>query len=884
MKETRPLMALLTGALTVGLGFALIAQQNPAASKSPQPGAQPSPKASGNTAPLAKAKGKGNATGKGQAKGPAVPALPDPMPFLGTPAVSRDDRVQRDFPVPVRDARGTVWVAYLEHDGTADRLVLARQTAAGLETMTTLSDTPGVLHQPALAAIPDGTIWAFWGQVGGDDVMHLRARSFRGDRPGPVLSLAENGGGSDTFAHAAVSVKGRLGVVWQSLRGGEGDIYARFLDPGASDWSAEIAVASGKGGDWEPRLAFDAKGEAWVVYDSSRGNEFNVYLAQLSGDTVVATHPIGASAAYEARATLLSDQAGTGFWIAAERGRERWGLDVRGHNPNDGFNAQKRLLFGHFDTGSAVFTEIDPGAAGHALAKDLPVNLPTLGLDAKGNPWMAYRFYANLWWGIAVTHYDLSAKTWSVPRLIPESTFGQDRRSFFVPGATGQLSLVWPSDGRNTKKSLIAGVHLAALDTEAALPVVTAPPPTPVAKPGARLNPDTPERDRDDHHVWERGGKRWTLVWGDVHRHTDISNCRTGYDGCIAEHFRYAYDMAKLDFLGTSDHTDIAKIYDPYEWWHNQRMADAFHAPGRFNALYVYEREQRWPWGHRNVVFAQRGGPIVYIQRANYRNSPWQALYPVEAGLGEIEPTELWKVLRAYGKPLAIVSHTGATGMGTDWGKYDQIDATLENTVEIYQGARVSYEGIGAPQPTVGLRVKEAYTADSGGKSPAPPGPIVDFGPHAAGVYQNALSLGHKLGIFCSSDHISQHVSYGGVYVEENTREGIVAGLRERRSMAATDKIYLEFTCGGHPMGAAFESKEKPVYAVRVEGTAPLAKVTLVCNEKVRHEFTVDGSKDFSGQWTDESPAEGENRCYLRVEQTDGNMAWASPVWVRWNP
>lgn len=176
-----------------------------------------------------------------------------------------------------------------------------------------------------------------------------------------------------------------------------------------------------------------------------------------------------------------------------------------------------------------------------------------------------------------------------------------------------------------------------------------------------------------------------------MHRHTDISNCRTGYDGCIAEHFRYAYDMAKLDFLGTSDHTDIAKIYDPYEWWHNQRMADAFHAPGRFNALYVYEREQRWPWGHRNVVFAQRGGPIVYIQRANYRNSPWQALYPVEAGLGEIEPAELWKVLRAYGKPLAIVSHTGATGMGTDWGKYDQIDATLENTVEIYQGARVSF-------------------------------------------------------------------------------------------------------------------------------------------------------------------------------------------------
>ena len=36
------------------------------------------------------------------------------------------------------------------------------------------------------------------------------------------------------------------------------------------------------------------------------------------------------------------------------------------------------------------------------------------------------------------------------------------------------------------------------------------------------------------------------------------------------DHFRYAYDLAKIDFLGTSDHTDIGKIYHPYEWWHNQ--------------------------------------------------------------------------------------------------------------------------------------------------------------------------------------------------------------------------------------------------------------------------------------------------------------------------
>jgi len=46
--------------------------------------------------------------------------------------------------------------------------------------------------------------------------------------------------------------------------------------------------------------------------------------------------------------------------------------------------------------------------------------------------------------------------------------------------------------------------------------------------------------------------------------------------------------MAALDFMGTSDHTDIAKKYDPYEWWQTQRMVDVFFAPGKFNSLYAY--------------------------------------------------------------------------------------------------------------------------------------------------------------------------------------------------------------------------------------------------------------------------------------------------------
>jgi hypothetical protein len=40
------------------------------------------------------------------------------------------------------------------------------------------------------------------------------------------------------------------------------------------------------------------------------------------------------------------------------------------------------------------------------------------------------------------------------------------------------------------------------------------------------------------------------------------------------------------------------------------------------------------------------------------------------------------------------------------------------------------------------------------------------------------------------------------------------------------------------------------------------------------------GKREFESAFIDATPLTGENRYYLRVEQTDGNMAWSSPVWV----
>ena len=827
---------------------------------------------------------------KKAAKAPPAAAQPKPtarkkaelaaVALEGETLSLKDEETQRDFPAICRDAEGTLWFVFVSHDGENDTLRIGKKTESGLEEIATLSD-PGVIHQPAIAVDGSGALWAIWGQTGSDDVVSLMARSWKDGERGELVVLADSDG-ADSFADAGTDPEGRVWVTWQSMRAGEGDVFARFFDPGFGGWSQEIPVADAPGGDWEPRVAF-AGGATWVVYDSSRGNEFNLYLAKVDAEGGVDTVPIAHSPRYEARPEIAADGE-EGLWIAAERGRVRWGLDVRGHDNAKGLNAQKEVLFGRYDLERETFEEIPLGPAGEAGA---PVNLPALGVDAEGNPWVAYRYYETNRWQIAVTWLNQETGEWHSRRRLPDSSMGQDRRAAFVRDAEGSLWLNWPSDLRIDKTCLVSGVFLAKFDRSK--PFAPASPPSGAPKdltgePYA-ASQSTPERPPHQKHQWTHEGETYTLVWGDLHRHTDVSNCRTGFDGCIVEQFRYAYDLAKLDFLGTSDHTDIRKIYDPYEWWHNQRLHDVFHAPEQFTSLYVYEREQRWPWGHRNVVFAQRGGPIVYIQRKNYRSSPWQELYPVEANplKTEIDPPELWRVLTEYGEPVAIVSHTGATGMGTDWGRYDEapIDHSIENLVEIFQGARVSYEGKGAPQPTAGLRPDEKYTANSDGTPPPPPAPIESFGKFDAGVYQNALQLGLRLGVFASSDHISQHVSYGGVYVKDFTREGIIEGFQARRTVAATDKIYVEFVCNGEPLGSIFETGDAPTLTISVDGTARLKRVTLVRNETNYQVWEEIEGNTFQLDYTDEKPIkEEESRYYLRVEQEDGNMAWSSPVWV----
>src|SRR5262249_26328106 len=127
--------------------------------------------------------------------------------------------------------------------------------------------------------------------------------------------------------------------------------------------------------------------------------------------------------------------------------------------------------------------------------------------------------------------------------------------------------------------------------------------------------------------------------------------------------------------------------------------------------------------------------------------------------------------------------------------------------------------------------------------------------------------------------------SYGMVIVEENSRQGIIDAFKKRHSYAATDNIILDVRSGTHLMGDEFETAERPTLEISVQGTAPIAKLHVIRDNKYVYSTEPKNQEVKGLRYTDMDAKEGKTSYYyVRVEQADGNLAWASPMWIAYKP
>ena len=765
-----------------------------------------------------------------------------------TTRIGLEDR-ENDWVSLTRDGAGNLWTAWIAYSKGADRVYLRMFDGHSWIAPVPVSEN-GDCHQTAIAVDAGQRVWVVWSQRV-DNNWDIYARAYKDGKLGPLHRLSD-APEQDILPRMTADASGRLHLVWQGFRNGQSDIFLRTLD--GQDWGPARQVSDSAANDWEPAVAADQGGKVHVVWDTyERGNydiAMRTYQSGKSGEKTF----VAASSEFEAHVDAICDKLGR-LWLAWDEGGPGWGKDggklARGGNT--GLHRVRRIRLAVLEGGRWM----EPA---QPLAETLPNEManrheyPRLAIAPDGAPVLFFR-YGTLWphgftgrperglaiWNFYRTSY--SGTKWSAALPVLNSNGRSDVRLSVLPDGA---YAAWQTDQRPYANPAPARseIFFGAFGSKAAgapqLRARTESAPKPEADTAGGAERKAVERLRA--YRLRVGRAEFRIVRGDMHRHTDISWDGEN-DGSLLDAYRYALDASSLDFMAVTDHQ--AGFDQEYSWWRTQKFADLFQG-ARFRPLFGYERSLLYPNGHRNVIYARRGV---------------RTLPPSLEEFAGIEGAgKLFHSLKETGG--ITMPHTSATNMGTDWRDHRE---DVQPLVEIYQGARNSYEYQGAP--------KAAEASD-----PRPS--VSDVYP--LGFVWRAWKLGYKIGVQCSSDHTSTHISYAMLLAEEPTREGMMAAIRKRHSYGATDNILLDYRMTGdgseHLMGDAFAATERPRLKVKVAGTGPLKQVDVIRDQSFVLTRRGEGP-DLEFEFADNEAA-GEHYYYVRVQQEDGQMAWGSPIWV----
>jgi hypothetical protein len=821
----------------------------------------------------------------------ALAALPNDVAkkFLdGQISIERQDAPVRltgketedDYPVMAAGRDGTIWLAYIEYvpgqpiiperlsagefetlvpTGNGDQIRLLRFDAKVWEAVDDVTG-PGLhVWRPTVTVDGKGAVWIAWSQqVDGDwGIFHRRyTPPARGNSKGQWSEIVRvtQSSGSDFHVVSSTDSNGTVWLAWQSWQKDHFDIKLAAMADN-HPWKQPRVISTSTANSWSPAIAADSRGNVFVAYDTYDKANYDVRVFMTGPETK--TIDVANSARFEVRPSIVCD-AKDRLWIAYEEGDEQWGKDYVG--------AHFKRIPVEKNLGSALYVTrtikvkclvdgklMQPAGDIEDAFKDRlrrNKSVPRLAIDRAGGLWVFLRHHplpggqGEVWNSFAV-RYD--GKSWSPPRRLTASANLLDNRPALVPFQEGILA-VYSGDKRirtqNRDQDDLFAAILNPTGTTVAPELVAAGEPPASSAPIVHPN-ETADVARIRTYRIEAGGKTYRFVRGEFHRHTEYSS-HNDQDGMVEDSWRYALDGGNLDWMGNGDHD--SGFGSEYMWWLLQKMAELHNNPPRFVAAQTYERSVVYPNGHRNVM----------MPRPGIRPLPRGEL-PGTAEKGAPDTKRLYAYLRHFGGICA--SHTSATSMGTDW---RDNNGDVEPVVEVYQGHRHNYEHFGAPRaPTKDTQV--------GGYEPA-------------GFVWNALEKGYKLGFQSSSDHVSTHMSYGMVMVEENSRQGIIDGFKKRHSYAATDNIILDVRSGAHVMGDEFATKDRPTLTIKVKGTGPVARVHVIRDNKYVH--TREGKdRDVEIQYVDMEAKPGKTSFYyVRVEQADSNLAWGSPMWITYKP
>jgi hypothetical protein len=656
-------------------------------------------------------------------------------------------------------------------------------TAMGPGEAMALSRLPGIDMKPAAAW--SGTELLLAWEANPDSVRRVCFARWDGRAPSAPETLS-TGGGSNYEPSIAVAADGRIMAAWHAFREHNYDLYARTRQADGG-WGPEVRITRSPGIDRHAAL-FARGTEIWLTYEH----------AETKGYRIGAT---------SRRSTLVGQLLPDGQ-VLAPRGLAGSCLGDRSEGAAAAADTQGRVWVAHLQP------------------------------QGQRNGWQCF-----------FTGY--AGDQWTPARRLV-ARIGMDRRpGFAIAGGRALVACqVQPPFRQFRSVEDAAGAQSEIVLAEAELEAPPAAGPlavAPLAEPTEAFEAAALRQAYGDHQrevpAIDYLGQRYLLAYGDLHEHTELSQCNRHGDQSSDESYQHMRDIVSLDFAAATDH---GYNLTPYLWNYTAKMVRTHHDPGRFVTFLgeewtssFEEYSAKYPYGfhgHRNLILAD----------------PYFAVWWNE--MNRQTPADVWRELRERHADFVHIPHQVAdTGnVPCNW---EFTDETAQPVAEIFQ-------------------VRGSYECKDGPREAARSTP-------AGWFLQDAWARGTVIGVIASPDH-GGGLGKACVYTRELTRAAILEAIRARRCFATTAaRMLLDVRVNGHLMGEKAPAAGGQPVTVEVNVRCPgdIARIEVCRNNRFIYSRDGDGPAA-AFTFTDAQPLPERSYYYVRVLQRDQEIGWSSPVWL----
>lgn len=362
---------------------------------------------------------------------------------------------------------------------------------------------------------------------------------------------------------------------------------------------------------------------------------------------------------------------------------------------------------------------------------------------------------------------------------------------------------------------------------------------------------------------------RGHLFWGLLHGESLLWDATENIESCL----RYQRDEQAFQFFSTSSFESEEETSSK-DWKNIHSHIAEFNEDERFTTfLGMFWAGLPSSEGMRQIVYLKDNKPLLRRKESKANN--------------------LKKIYKGH-TPKDFISIPSFTMGSTTPFNFETFNPDYEKVVEIYNAWGSS-----------------ECTKSEGNTRPITSKSRKGIKEKAEGSIRRALNKNHRFGFvaggfddrgvfedFFDTGQVQYSPGLTAIIAQQQTRDGLAQALVNRSCYATTGaRIVIGLFIAGQPMGSILDAKSKPgLFYNRhitgfIVGTAPIQEVILIRGGSVYHkinpkedtfEFKIDDSDlldkvALKCKDEDKTPF---TYYYLRATQTDGHIAWSSPIWV----